>query len=158
MTDTEEKTREQARTFSTVPLRWDEVYYTNCPMVSANNIDQELGWCKTDFKRTGVDYSYFRSRRETDFYPHYMVRPRPHHAPPARRLAPRTRVADPARRLRAARPGGLTSPEPGHRTPTALSGPPEPRPRARNPGQAAEQVSGKKPTPYSLGSTVGVVL
>ena len=72
MTDTEEKTREQARTFSTVPLRWDEVYYTNCPMVSANNVDQELGWCKTDFKRTGVDYSYFRSRRETDFYPHYI--------------------------------------------------------------------------------------
>ena len=72
MTDTEEKTREQARTFSTVPLRWDEVYYTNCPMVSANNIDQELGWCKTDFKRTGVDYSYFRSRRENDFYPHYI--------------------------------------------------------------------------------------
>jgi len=72
MTDTEEKTREQARTFSTVPLRWDEVYYTNCPMVSANNVDQELGWCKTDFKKAGVDYSYFRSRRENDFYPHYI--------------------------------------------------------------------------------------
>jgi ABC-type nitrate/sulfonate/bicarbonate transport system substrate-binding protein len=41
-------------------------------MVSANNIDQELGWCKTDFKKIGVDYSYFRSRRENDFYPHYI--------------------------------------------------------------------------------------
>jgi ABC-type nitrate/sulfonate/bicarbonate transport system substrate-binding protein len=41
-------------------------------MVSANNIDQELGWCKTDFKQIGVDYSYFRSRRENDFYPHYI--------------------------------------------------------------------------------------
>ena len=41
-----------------VPLNWKEVYYTNCPMVSANNIDQELGWCKTDFKKIGVDYSY----------------------------------------------------------------------------------------------------
>jgi ABC-type nitrate/sulfonate/bicarbonate transport system substrate-binding protein len=41
-------------------------------MVSANNIDQELGWCKTDFKAKGIDYSYFRSRRETDFYPHYI--------------------------------------------------------------------------------------
>jgi len=56
----------------TVPLNWKEVYFTNCPMVSANNIDQELGWCKTDFKKIGVDYSYFRSRRENDFYPHYI--------------------------------------------------------------------------------------
>ena len=29
---------------TTVPLNWKEVYYTNCPMVSASNIDQELGW------------------------------------------------------------------------------------------------------------------
>ena len=57
---------------NTVPLNWKEVYFTNCPMVSANNIDQELGWCKTDFKKIGVDYSYFRSRRENDFYPHYI--------------------------------------------------------------------------------------
>jgi ABC-type nitrate/sulfonate/bicarbonate transport system substrate-binding protein len=55
-----------------VPLNWKEVYFTNCPMVSANNIDQELGWCKTDFKAIGIDYSYFRSRRETDWYPHYI--------------------------------------------------------------------------------------
>ena len=56
----------------TVALNWKEVYFTNCPMVSANNIDQELGWCKTDFKAIGIDYSYFRSRRETDWYPHYI--------------------------------------------------------------------------------------
>jgi ABC-type nitrate/sulfonate/bicarbonate transport system substrate-binding protein len=56
----------------TVPLNWKEVYFTNCPMVSANNIDQELGWCKTDFKAIGIDYSYFRSRRENDWYPHYI--------------------------------------------------------------------------------------
>ncbi len=56
----------------TVPLNWKEVWFTNCPMVSANNIDQELGWCKTDFKAIGIDYSYFRSRRETDWYPHYI--------------------------------------------------------------------------------------
>ena len=56
----------------TVPLNWKEVYFTNCPMVSANNIDQELGWCKTDFKAIGIDYSYMRSRRETDWYPHYI--------------------------------------------------------------------------------------
>ena len=61
----------QGKTLSTVDLNWNEVYFTNCPMVSANNIDQELGWCKTDFKKIGVDYSYFRSRRENDWYPHY---------------------------------------------------------------------------------------
>jgi len=55
-----------------VPLSWKEVYFTNCPMVSANNIDQELQWCKTDFKQIGIDYDYFRSRRETNFYPHYI--------------------------------------------------------------------------------------
>ena len=57
---------------TTIDLDWKEVYFTNCPMVSANNIDQELGWCKTDFKAIGIDYSYFRSRRETDWYPHYI--------------------------------------------------------------------------------------
>ena len=62
----------QEKTLSTVDLDWNEVYFTNCPMVSANNVDQELGWCKTDFKKIGVDYSFFRSRRETDFYPHYI--------------------------------------------------------------------------------------
>jgi ABC-type nitrate/sulfonate/bicarbonate transport system substrate-binding protein len=62
----------QGKKVNTVELNWKEVYFTNCPMVSANNIDQELGWCKTDFKKIGVDYSYFRSRRETDFYPHYI--------------------------------------------------------------------------------------
>ena len=65
-------TTEPPRTFSTVPLDWKEVFFTNCPMVSANNVDQELGWCKEDFKKIGVDYSFFRSRRENDFYPHYI--------------------------------------------------------------------------------------
>ena len=56
----------------TVPLNWKEVYYTDCPMVSANNIDQELGWAQREFKKIGIDYSYFRSRRENDWYPHYI--------------------------------------------------------------------------------------
>jgi len=63
---------EGKKKLSTVPLNWKEVFFTNCPMVSANNIDQELGWCKTDFKKIGVDYSYYRSRRENDWYPHYI--------------------------------------------------------------------------------------
>ena len=81
--------------------------------------------------------------------PHRPVRPRAHHAAPARRLAPRTPVDDPVpRRLRTARPGGLTSPDPVT-APLRPQRPPEPRPRPRNPGQAAEQASGRKPTPYS---------
>ena len=62
----------KAKKATTVPLNWKEVYFTNCCMVAANNIDQELGWCKDDFKKIGVDYSYFRSRRENDYYPHYI--------------------------------------------------------------------------------------
>jgi ABC-type nitrate/sulfonate/bicarbonate transport system substrate-binding protein len=63
---------EKAKKGRKVALNWKEVYFTNCPMISANNVDQELGWCKEDFKKIGIDYSYFRSRRENDFYPHYI--------------------------------------------------------------------------------------
>ncbi|MBF7731565.1 ABC transporter substrate-binding protein [Pseudomonas sp. N040] len=56
----------------TVPLNWNEVYYTNCPLVSASNIDQELGWAREDFKKMGITYAYLRSRAENDWYPHYI--------------------------------------------------------------------------------------
>jgi hypothetical protein len=36
----------EAKKSSTVPLNWKAVYYTNCPLVSASNIDQELGWTR----------------------------------------------------------------------------------------------------------------
>ena len=52
------------KTASTVALDWKEVYYTNCPLVSASNVDQELGWTKEEFKKIGVHFAYFRSRRE----------------------------------------------------------------------------------------------
>ena len=39
------------RKSTTVPLNWKEVWFTNCPMVSANNVDQELGWCREEFKK-----------------------------------------------------------------------------------------------------------
>jgi len=58
--------------FTTVPLKWDEVYYTNCPLVSASNVDQELGWTREEYKKIGVKYDYFRNTRENDFYPHYI--------------------------------------------------------------------------------------
>ena len=57
---------------TTVPLDWNEVWFTNCPMVSANNVDQELGWCREEFKKLGVEYAYFRSSPENNWYPHYV--------------------------------------------------------------------------------------
>lgn len=41
-------------------------------MVSANNVDQESGWCREEFRKIGVEYVYFRSRNENNFYPHYI--------------------------------------------------------------------------------------
>lgn len=60
------------RVSTTVPLNWKEVWFTNCPMVSANNIDQELGWCREEFKKIGVEYAYFRHAPENNWYPHYI--------------------------------------------------------------------------------------
>ena len=53
-------------------LDWGEVYYTNCPLISASNVDQELGWTNEEYKKIGVKYAYFRSNPETDWYPHYI--------------------------------------------------------------------------------------
>ena len=58
--------------FTTVPLNWKEVWYTNCPLISASNVDQELGWTREEFKKIGVKYDYYRNTRENDFYPHYI--------------------------------------------------------------------------------------
>ena len=55
-----------------VKLDWNEVYYTNCPLVSASNVDQELGWTREEYKKIGVKYSFLRSCRENDWYPHYI--------------------------------------------------------------------------------------
>jgi ABC-type nitrate/sulfonate/bicarbonate transport system substrate-binding protein len=68
MTVTEAPTKQS----STVPLDWNEVYYTNCPLVSASNVDQELGWTREEYKKIGVEYAYLRSRRENNWYPHYI--------------------------------------------------------------------------------------
>ena len=57
---------------SLVPLNWKEVYYTNCPLVSASNVDQELGWTKEEYKKIGVRYAFFRAVRENDYYAHYI--------------------------------------------------------------------------------------
>jgi ABC-type nitrate/sulfonate/bicarbonate transport system substrate-binding protein len=55
-----------------VKLNWKEVWYTNCPLISASNVDQELGWTREEYKKIGVKYDYFRNTRENDFYPHYI--------------------------------------------------------------------------------------
>jgi ABC-type nitrate/sulfonate/bicarbonate transport system substrate-binding protein len=60
------------RTSDCVPLDWSEVYYTNCPLVSASNVDQELGWTREEYKKIGVKYAFLRSRRENNWYPHYI--------------------------------------------------------------------------------------
>jgi ABC-type nitrate/sulfonate/bicarbonate transport system substrate-binding protein len=56
----------------TVKLDWKEVYYTNCPLVSASNVDEGLGLTKKEFKKIGVKYLYLRSTPENDWYPHYI--------------------------------------------------------------------------------------
>jgi ABC-type nitrate/sulfonate/bicarbonate transport system substrate-binding protein len=55
-----------------VPVNWKEVYYTNCPLVSASNVDQELGWTREEYKKIGVKYAFLRSQRGNDWYPHYI--------------------------------------------------------------------------------------
>ena len=48
------------------------MWYTNCPLISASNVDQELGWTREEYKKIGVKYDYFRYTRDNDFYPHYI--------------------------------------------------------------------------------------
>ena len=62
----------KSSTFKTVPLDWSEVYYTTCQNIAAINVDQELGWTREEFKKTGVKYAYLRSREENDWYPHFI--------------------------------------------------------------------------------------
>jgi ABC-type nitrate/sulfonate/bicarbonate transport system substrate-binding protein len=66
------QTLEAKNKFATVPLSWKEVYYTNCPLVSASNVDQELGWTREEYKKIGVQYAFLRSRAENNWYPHYI--------------------------------------------------------------------------------------
>ena len=66
------KTTVHGKKLSSVKLNWNEVYYTNCPLVSASNVDQELGWTNEECKKLGVQYLYLHSRKESDWYPHYV--------------------------------------------------------------------------------------
>ncbi len=76
----------ESKKLSTVKLNWKEVYYTNCPLVSASNVDQELGWTREEYKKIGVKYAYPplhpRERLVSALHP----QPRQPH--PLRRLVP----------------------------------------------------------------------
>jgi ABC-type nitrate/sulfonate/bicarbonate transport system substrate-binding protein len=62
----------KGKTMRSVDVDWNEFYYTNCPLVSPSNIDQEIGWVKEEFKKIGIAYKYLRSTTENDWYPHYV--------------------------------------------------------------------------------------
>jgi ABC-type nitrate/sulfonate/bicarbonate transport system substrate-binding protein len=62
----------KGKTMRSVDVDWNEFYYTNCPLISCSNVDQELGWVKEEFKKIGVAYKYLRSTTENDWYPHYV--------------------------------------------------------------------------------------
>jgi ABC-type nitrate/sulfonate/bicarbonate transport system substrate-binding protein len=55
-----------------IEVDWSEFYYTNCPLVSASNVDQEIGWVREELKKIGVAYKFLRSTTENDWYPHYV--------------------------------------------------------------------------------------
>ncbi len=62
----------KGKTMRSVDVDWNEFYYTNCPLVSPSNIDQEVGWVKEEFKKIGIAYRFLRSTTENDWYPHYV--------------------------------------------------------------------------------------
>jgi ABC-type nitrate/sulfonate/bicarbonate transport system substrate-binding protein len=75
MADEKEKIKEttmENTKLSTIPLNWKEVWYTNCPLLSASNVDQELGWAREEYKKLGVSYAFVRATCKNDYYPHYI--------------------------------------------------------------------------------------
>ena len=62
----------KGKTMRSVDVDWNEFYYTNCPLVSPSNVDQEIGWVKEEFKKIDVAYKFLRSTVENDWYPHYV--------------------------------------------------------------------------------------
>jgi ABC-type nitrate/sulfonate/bicarbonate transport system substrate-binding protein len=62
----------KGKTMRSVDVDWNEFYYTNCPLVSPSNVDQEIGWVKEEFKKINIAYKFLRSTVENDWYPHYV--------------------------------------------------------------------------------------
>jgi hypothetical protein len=89
--------------------------------------------------------------------PHRPPRPRAHHHAPARRMAPRDRMDEPApSRNRAARRGGLISPNRSPRLHWPQRPPRQPQTPMPGPGQAVGHVSGRKPTPWKQSRSLPV--
>ncbi len=62
----------KGKTMHSVDVDWSEFYYTNCPLVSASNVDQEIGWVREEMTKIDVAYKFLRSTTENDWYPHYV--------------------------------------------------------------------------------------
>ena len=62
----------KGKTMRSVDVDWNDFYYTNCPLISPSNVDQELRWVQEELKKIGVAYKYLRSTVENDWYPHYV--------------------------------------------------------------------------------------
>lgn len=62
----------KGKTMKSIDVDWKEFYYTNCPLISCSNVDQEIGWVKEELKKIGIEYKYLRSTVENDWYPHYV--------------------------------------------------------------------------------------
>lgn len=62
----------KGKTMRSIDVDWNEFYYTNCPLVSPSNVDQEIGWVKEEFKKINIAYKFLRSTPENDWYPHYV--------------------------------------------------------------------------------------
>ena len=54
----------KGKTMRSVAVDSKEFYYTNCPLVSASNVDQEIGWVREEFKKIGVTYRFSLHPRE----------------------------------------------------------------------------------------------
>jgi len=62
----------KGKTMRSVDVDWNDFYYTNCPLISPSNVDQELRWVQEELKKIGIAYKYLRSTVENDWYPHYV--------------------------------------------------------------------------------------
>ena len=66
-------TRTNDKSFSTVPLDWKEVYYTNqLPSRIRQQCRSGIGLDLRGVQEIGVKYGFLRSRRENNWYPHYI--------------------------------------------------------------------------------------
>ncbi|MEJ2310586.1 MAG: ABC transporter substrate-binding protein [Gammaproteobacteria bacterium] len=62
----------KGKTMRSIDVDWNEFYYTNCPLVSPSNVDQEISWVREEFKKMDIAYKFLRSTTENDWYPHYV--------------------------------------------------------------------------------------